>query len=178
MRRVSYVARRYRKCSPAVIDDLTQETYLRLCRNDYRYLRSLREASDEHICAYIRRAATHTAEDYFSSIRAQKRGAGIDAGELSWEPAAGGQTAEEIMLLTEVESCLDREVEHARDRAIYRLCRRQGFSPREIAEIPEINLSVKGVESCIRRIDGLLRAKLSGRAVEGDPQVSPYGGER
>jgi len=177
-RRVSYVARRYRMANSGLIDDLVQETYLRLCRNDYRHLRSLRESSDEHIRAYVCKAAVHAAEDYFASICAQKRGGTAGTSELIWEPADAGRSPEEATLIEEVESCLEREVEQARDRTIYRLCRRQGYTPREISEIPEVNLSAKGVESCIRRIDLLLRAKLSGPTSEGDLLLSPYGGDR
>ena len=175
-RRVAYIATRYRLASSGLIDDLVQETYLRLCRNDYRHLRSLHDSSDDHIRAYIRKAAVHAAEDYFASIRAKKRGGALGTNELLSDPVDPTCSPEETALLGEVESCLQREVE-PRDRVIYQLCRRQGYTAREIAEIPEVNLSAKGVESCIRRIDILLRAKLSSRASEGDLTLSPFGGE-
>jgi RNA polymerase sigma-70 factor (ECF subfamily) len=55
--------------------------------------------------------------------------------------------------------CRLSATESKRDRTIFWLYYRQGFSAREIAELPGLGLTQKGVESCIHRLTNMLRAE-------------------
>ena len=60
---------------------------------------------------------------------------------------------------------LDRLVERERDRDIFWLYYIEQFSAREIAALPNIELSAKGVESLIFRLTKILRDAIGGSAL-------------
>ena len=163
---ISYVVRYYRHSDLSLIDDLIQETYLRFCRDDRRLLQTVRHWEGPAIRAYLKRTAESIARDHFRSSMAQKRGGGQADEVLEIEPASGNTSPEDLTLLSEIERLLEEKVKRPRDLAIYRMVRVQGFSAREIAALPQVGLSVKGVESCLFRIDDLLRRTLASKKIE------------
>jgi RNA polymerase sigma-70 factor, ECF subfamily len=173
---ISYVVRSYRHSDLSLIDDLVQETYLRLCRNNAYLLRTVCSWESGAIRAYLKRTAESVARDHFRSATAQKRGGGQGEEMLDLEPIAGNASAEDLVLLAEIDRFLDQKVDRPRDRAIYRLVRVQGFNPREVSELPHVDLSAKGVESCLFRIDSLLRKALGCKRVEGIARPITLGG--
>lgn len=173
---VARVARSYRRSDAATIDDLVQEAYVRICHNGTRLLHILRGLESGAIRAYVRRVAETVARDHFRAALAQKRGGDAESVTLELEPPANLAAADDLVLLNEVEDWLDRSVERSRDAAIYRLIRIQGFSAREVAELPNVGLTPKGVESCLARIDAMLRRALAARKREGGSRRIPLGG--
>src|SRR5882762_3456204 len=67
-------ARRWGEDSPAVVDDLTQETYLKLCADDARVLREFDSPHPDAIFAFLRVVTANVANDYFKRVHAGKRG--------------------------------------------------------------------------------------------------------
>lgn len=55
------------------------------------------------------------------------------------------------------------EIVNERDRAVFWFYYRQGLTAEEIAALPTIGLSAKGVESALRRITTWLRKELEAR---------------
>ena len=59
------------------VDDLLQETYLKLCADKCRLLLQFAgQHSDEAVLGYIKTIAINVAHDHFKSLHSQKRGAG------------------------------------------------------------------------------------------------------
>ena len=163
-------ARRWGGESPEVVDDLTQETYLKLCADDARVLREFDSPYQDAIFAFLKVVTANVANDYFKRRHASKRG-GRQADEPIEEAERTGSTAgpsnaasiERDVLLNEVDACLwavapaeTRE----RDRTIFWLYYRQGLTAKEIVALPSIDLSLKGVESTLHRLTQLVRAQL------------------
>jgi len=170
---VARVVRRYGAPSPALIDDLTQDTFLRLCKENCRNLREFRAQHDEAIFGYLKVIATSVALDHFRARATHKRrgevaddGSGLEA---STSPAAIEQSA----LLLQLEAHVAAN-ESERDRAIFALYYRQGFTARDIAAVPGLGLSQKGVEAAIYRITQSLRIAVN-KLKKGSPPANTLG---
>ena len=144
-----------------LVDDLVQETFLRLCANDFHALRTFRGGDDTALQAYLRTIAASVAIDYVRSRASAKRGAGKDVASLDdMESVLGSHDAnlealERRQLLDRVERCLEKQ--EPRNRRIFWLYHAQGLTPRLIAALPEIGLGVGGVETLVYRLTGLVR---------------------
>ncbi len=161
---VSNVVRRYSSANPSLVDDLVQESFLRLCRDNCRCLRDFQAHHEEAIFGYIKVVATSVALDHFRARATQKRKGEVEADAAALDPAVSSTSIENSVLLSQVESRL-ATTESERDRTIFWLYYREGYTAKDIASIPGIGLSQKGVESCIYRLTQLLRSVLSGKAV-------------
>src|SRR6266566_8449993 len=163
-------ARRWSEASPAVVDHLTQETYLKLCADGARVLREFDSPHPDAIFAFLKVVTANVANDYFKRVHAGKRG-GNQVNETLEDVERTGRavgpasqaSVERAVLLEEVDACLcalaPSETQE-RDRTIFWLYYRQGLTAKEIVELPSINLSVKGVESTLHRLTQLVRTHL------------------
>jgi RNA polymerase sigma-70 factor, ECF subfamily len=157
--------------SGSVIDDLVQDTYLKLCSNDGRILRDFEFRHADALFGFLKVVAANVVNDHFKSLNRVKRGAGMrsegsDGVESipATNPADPLWPTERGILLNEIDELLrDRasEAGHERDRTIFWLYYRQGHSARAIASIPSVGLSTKGVESTILRLTRLVRENLA-----------------
>lgn len=162
---------RWGERSPNVADDLVQDTYLKLCAENCRLLKEFENQHPNAIYGYIKVMAANIVNDHFRAVHAEKRGGGkapeeITEGQCATEPSQSGSrhAIERDVLLAEIDRCLERcaQGETAqRDRLIFRLYYRQKFTAKEIAALPEVGLTVKGVESAIFRLTGLVRAEIA-----------------
>jgi RNA polymerase sigma-70 factor, ECF subfamily len=151
------VCQRYRQQDAALVDDLIQETYLRLCRGNCHVLRSFQARHDEAILGYLKVIATTVALDHFRARLTQKRREEVDCnGELP-EISVPSSSIEQSAQIAEIDSRLAAS-ESERDRTIFWLFYRQGYTARDIAGISSLGLTQKGVESCIYRITQSLRS--------------------
>jgi RNA polymerase sigma-70 factor (ECF subfamily) len=156
---VSRVVRRYGVPSPALVDDLCQETYLRLCKDNCRSLREFESNHDEAIFGYLKVIATSVALDHFRARASQKRRAEVEDDGTYVEASVSASSIEHSTLLQQLERQLAaRETE--RDRTIFWLYYRQGYTARDIAAMPQLGLTQKGVESCIYRLTQSLRSAI------------------
>src|ERR1700721_3780946 len=57
-----------------VVDDLVQETYLKLCVDKCRLLLDFAMRNPEAVTGYIKTIAINVARDHFKSLHSQKRG--------------------------------------------------------------------------------------------------------
>jgi RNA polymerase sigma-70 factor (ECF subfamily) len=152
-----------------VVDDLVQDTYLKLCSNNFKALREFNFQHENALCGFLKVVATHVAEDQFRSDRAGKRGSGREEEDLDRVKASASSASETSdslereLLIGRINQCLQEhagEPNFVRDYAIFWLYYRQGLTAKAIAELPGIGLSVKGVESTLLRLTRLVRAKL------------------
>jgi RNA polymerase sigma-70 factor, ECF subfamily len=151
--------RRYGQADRGLVDDLVQETFLRLCKNEGRALRQFQEKHEAAIFGFLKVIAISVATDHFRSIHAQKRVA-------DWQPeseevidtvASTPPNSEQVALMREIQDFLDLET-NQRDKIIFWLYYRQGFTARDIATLPDVGLTEKGVESSIYRLTKAVRA--------------------
>jgi RNA polymerase sigma-70 factor (ECF subfamily) len=169
-----------------IVDDLVQETYLKLCSDRCRLLRDFAIQHPDAVLGYIKTIAVNVAHDHFKSLHSQKRGSGEITQLLEdVEPPAqsedmGGQAAmEREVLLKQIDRCLGTCLEgpdEDRDRLIFWLYYQQGMSAKAIAALPTIGLTAKGVESAIFRLTRLVREQVAG--LRSQPSVSPQPGEK
>jgi RNA polymerase sigma-70 factor (ECF subfamily) len=162
---------RWEKAPLALIDDLVQETYLKLCAEDCRVLRGFQARSEESIFAFLKVVAANVANDHMRAANAEKRGDGRPQAPLeaaARRPGPDQGRLDRIVLLREVDQCLSEcapGTEHERDRAIFWLYYRHGLSAQAIANLPALGLGTKGVESVLQRLTRLVRRRL------GDPAL-------
>lgn len=167
---VMRIASRFGHVSREAIDDLVQDTYLRLCADNYSALRRFVEQHPNAFLAYIKTVAANVARDFFKATCSAKRGAnqvqGLPEDFAAAVPAeVSGQELwiQRYLLLKEIQSHLSSGLE-GRDRErtarIFWLYYRAGLSAAEIASLPGIGLNTKGVESTLLRTTRMLRERM------------------
>jgi RNA polymerase sigma-70 factor (ECF subfamily) len=155
------------------VDDLLQETYLKLCADKCRQLLKFAEKhSDDAVLGYIKMIAINVAHDHFKSLHSQKRGAGeTDQLLEDFEPAAqsgslgGSEASEREVLLKQIDGFLQNCAagsNQERDCLIFWFYYRQGMSAKAIAALAVIKLTAKGVEAVIFRLIRCMQEQLSG----------------
>ena len=174
-------ARQWGEPLPSLVDDLTQETYLKLCADNCRLLKNFHSQYSGAIFGFLKVVTANVVHDHFKASRAAKRGAGSflatlqdsEGNEVSLpniSPGSVSSTLEQTILLDEIDRCLVDGVapsELRRSRRIFWLYYRCGMSARAIAALPNIELSTKGVESTILRMNRLVRKAFT-RPTEGN----------
>lgn len=165
------IARQWGEASPEVIDDLIQETYLKLCADRLRPLQSFKSAHKDAIYGFIKVFTANLAHDHFKAARSQKRGGGTatastdgeEAHRLVQIPSSTTTLLERNVLIQEIDVCLQIVAsgpDLKRDRKIFWLYYRAGLAASAIAALPTIGLSTKGVESTLLRLTRQVRERL------------------
>jgi RNA polymerase sigma-70 factor (ECF subfamily) len=151
--------RRWRDPNPALVDDLIQETYLKLFANDRKYLRGIKNEHENAIFGYMRVAASNTTRDHF-----RQRGNKVPEVELTDQvapPSSDGLArADFTRLKEEIQACLEglaASETYTRDIVIFWLYYEQGYTAREISFLPNLALTVKGVEAVLLRLTRFLK---------------------
>lgn len=119
---------------------------------------------DSSADAYLRALAANAARDVLRAQHARKRGEHATVALEDRLPALAadlGMEPERMALLGQVNSLLEGS---ARDRAAFWLYYRQGLTAKEIASIPWVGLTVKGVESLLYRMVDGVRARMAPRS--------------
>ncbi len=160
-------ARQWGEPSRAQLDDLIQDTYLKLCENNSRLLAGFRPHREDSIYGFLKVIAANVVHDHFKSALAAKRGAGLT--EAIMEPTQTDQRANSSKIFDEVSHRLQldqiekilRQVTAGKDqerkRTIFWLRHRFGLTASEIASIPSIGLTTEGVESVLMRLANMIR---------------------
>lgn len=163
-------ARPFGDASRQLLDDLIQDTYLKLCENESRLLRSFQPRGDNSIYGYLKVVARNIVCDHFKSELAEKRGAGqIDTIEESLqidpktEGSDGVESIHRMLQLDEINKALLKVTagkDQQRKCMIFWLRHRQGLTASEIAALPSVELSTEGVESVLLRLTLMVRAQI------------------
>jgi|ERR1700690_1345508 RNA polymerase sigma-70 factor, ECF subfamily len=160
-------ARQWGDPSSAQIDDLVQDTYLKLCEDNCRLLAGFRPKHEDSIYGFLKVVAANVVHDHFKSALAIKRGAGqteaiTEPGQTN-QRTSGSHTFDEAtqrLQLDQIEKIL-RQVTAGKDqerkRTIFWLRHRFGLTASEIASIPSIGLTTEGVESVLMRLAAMIR---------------------
>jgi RNA polymerase sigma-70 factor (ECF subfamily) len=148
------------------IEDLIQDVYVRLCCDDFRILRESRGTSPASIFSLVQAVTVTTILDSAAKSIAVKRGGDIRIQSIDSSLQVGSFIdPNHRLMIDKVDLCLrtmGSQPQNVRDRRIFWLYHRQGFSAKDIASLPGIGLSVKGVESAIHRLGQEVRRYISG----------------
>jgi len=144
--------RRYGFERAGLSDDLAQEVYLKFSANRARVLREFKPRYPGAVFGYLRVIAANVVHDHFKS----KLGKHPDQSPLPHD-LAGKDEVGWRLLLRDIDDLLKRPPISERDRQIFWLYYRQGMSAKEIAAISSLNLTIKGVEAVIFRLNQLIR---------------------
>jgi RNA polymerase sigma-70 factor, ECF subfamily len=144
--------RRYGFDRAGLRDDLVQDVYVKFSANRAKVLREFKPLYPGAVFGYLRVIAANVVHDHFKS----KMGKYSDQSPLPDNVAAPDET-EWRLLLRDIDDLLKKPPVSARDRQIFWLYYRQGMSAKEIAAISSLNLTIKGVESVIVRLNQLIR---------------------
>jgi RNA polymerase sigma-70 factor (ECF subfamily) len=158
--------------SPATVSDIVQEVFLKLCEQERRILRDFEPRGEDSFLGLLRIVAGSVANDYFRRTHSTKRGGKVVTMSLTDEeaqsPTGGARSAERIEQ-SALYAQLDEKLRSApesigeRDRALFWLYYRQGYTAEEIARLSAAGLTAKGVESALRRVTVWLRDEVGGR---------------
>lgn len=155
--------RRFRNVSHELVDDLTQDVYLKLCANNFRALRNYEIRQENSFFDFLKVVAANTVQDYLRTAYASKRGSAYEI-EVPLEAPNASPALEREILLQEIDmivKTLSHKPNFERDRAIFLLHYSQGLPAEKIAALPGIKLSVKGVESVLLRLTRRIRSALT-----------------
>jgi len=166
---VAMTLRRSGKFSHELVDDLSQDIYLKLCSNNFRALRTFKFNRENAFLGFLKVVSSNTVHDYFRSAASSTRGAGqaLEADRVLPEQAFSSVASpdpEKKVLLNEIDSIL-KTLSHGpnfeRDRAIFWLYYGHGISAKTVAALPGIKLTVKGIESVLFRLTQQIRDALT-----------------
>jgi RNA polymerase sigma-70 factor (ECF subfamily) len=161
--------------SPAAVDDIVQEVFLKLCEQKRRILADFEPRGEDSFLGLLSTVAASVANDYFRRLYSAKRGGkvvinllGDDEVPMSAASAYPAAQMHRSALLAQLDDKLRSapEIIGERDRAFFWLYYREGFTAEEIADLPGATLTAKGVESALRRITLWLRGEVEARKLE------------
>jgi RNA polymerase sigma-70 factor (ECF subfamily) len=168
---VGRTARRYWPQTPShLLDDLVQETYLKLCADECRQLRQFQSRHQDSIYGFLKVVAASVVLDHFKSELALKRDAS-QTEALSEQtsldrPTTGGASRlsmDDLVALRQIDEIVCKlyigEI-LVRNRAIFWFHHRDGMTAQAIASIPWIGLNTKGVETALRRMTQMIQSHI------------------
>lgn len=153
--------------TPGLIEDLIQETYLKICANNCAILREFRPHHPNAFPGFLQALTANIVRDYVRRERADKRDVDstveLDEARSMVQPGSSHLSPTELVLsLNEIDDLLRRRSGAAveKERTIFWLYFGAGMTAKEIASIPDMELSIEGVESVIHRLRTFIRKAL------------------
>lgn len=167
---ITRAVRRFRNASHQLVDDLTQDVYLKLCANNFRVLRNIEILQENAFFGFLQAMASNTVQDYLRHTAASKTGGAYELEAVEavipedqgLRRDASPELEREILLekIDTILKTLSHEPNFERDRAIFWLYYRKGLPATEIAALPDIKLNVKDVENVLLRLTRQLKVAL------------------
>lgn len=144
------------------VDDLVQDTFLKICKDDFKALRNFEFQHENALHGFLKVMAAHVVEDDIRQNNSDKKGGGQKPENIDDLPRPPSDRSRAVDLIlnnlriNEIENCLQQrkaEPNFVRDHRIFWLYFRDGFTAQEIAQFPDIGFkTVKGVESALLRL--------------------------
>ena len=159
-------ARRYTPAASGMVDDLTQDVYLKLSAHDGQILRGFVSRYPGSAFGFIKVVTANVVHDYFKA----KGRSRLD--ETLPESLGSEDNLDWVIMQHQIQNLLARHASAAECR-IFDLYYRQGLTAQEIATLP-FGLSAKGVESLLMRLKKLIRAELDAPPCPLAPKPSPH----
>lgn len=164
---VSRIARQHGLNTAPFLEDLSQEVYVRLCENRCRALRGFDSRAPGALFSFLKVVASNIARDRCKSAWSLKSGGGklavLGREEIEAAPHRNGPDVDRTLLVSEIDAILSRNHGECsgRDRSIFWLYYRQGWSSKDIASLPAFQLTQKGVESLLHRLAKMVKTELA-----------------
>jgi len=156
------VSRIWNESSTLIIDDLVQETFVKLCEDDCRVLREFRSEQPQGLQGFLKVLAANLAQDHFRALNATKRGVALTCSASEASPAGNNAALEAVdqaVLFKEIEEFLNATRTRQKHQAVFWLYYRDGMTAKAIASASGLGLSTKGVESVILRLTRQVRSR-------------------
>jgi RNA polymerase sigma-70 factor (ECF subfamily) len=158
--------RRWKEPAPSLVDDLIQDTYVKLFANDRKALRSIKNEYENTIFGYLKVVASNVVRDHFR--QPENKADEVEPSDSVLPlPPDGHDRLEFAHLKDKVQTLLEHfssSETYERDVAIFWFFYEQGYTAKEISFLPEIGLTVKGVEAVLLRLTRYLREEFGGEA--------------
>ena len=154
--------RGWRTPAPSLVDDLIQDTYVKLFANDKKALRAIKNEYENTIFGYLKVIASNVVRDHFR--QPVNKADEIELSDAALPP--GPQDRERLEFLHKKEeikgilNTLSASETYQRDVAIFWLFYEQGYTAKEISLLPSFGLTVKGVEAVLFRLARHARERL------------------
>jgi len=154
--------RRWKTPAPSLVDDLIQDTYVKLFANDKKALRAIKNEYENTIFGYLKVIAANVVRDHFR--QPVNKADEIELSDAALPP--GPQDRERLEFLHKKEEIkgiletLSASETYHRDVAIFWLFYEQGYTAKEISLLPGFGLTVKGVEAVLFRLARHARERL------------------
>jgi len=157
---VVHVAHRFGITNTIDIDDALQEVCLNI--SSKARLGKVPEHADDNVLeAYLKASIANAAHDYFRRQRAMRRDVlvtiQINEDLDTHRQAIAGNDLDHRVLIHQIEHMVEGSV---RDRSVFLLYFKHGWTAREISAIPSVSLTAKGVESLVVRMIAAVRARV------------------
>lgn len=156
--------RRWKQPDPSLVDDLIQDTYVKLFANDKKALRAIKNEYENTIFGYLKVIASNVVRDHFRQPVNK-----ADEIELSDAVLPPGPDERERLEFLDKKDQVQRILDtlsssetYQRDVAIFWFFYEQGYTAKEISLMPHLGLTVKGVEAVLFRLTRYVRERLKG----------------
>jgi len=162
---VKKLIRRPRWVDHSVVDELVSETFLKICKDDFKVLRNFEFRHENALRAWLKVMAAHVVEDYFRGIKVVV----VPLDPLQPSRSNLIHDVEQRARIQQIEACLQQlagKPNFDRDCKMFWLRNREGLTAEEILELPDMGFkTVKGVESALLRLNRwVLQCVESGKA--------------
>lgn len=164
------IVRRRTEPHQHLVDDLIQETFLKLCADQSLLLRRFQSRHRDSVFGFVKVVAASVAQDYFKFEQARKRDVNrteqlldeTSAEVRPQNPNSLEQMDRQVMMhqLDDAIQSLFPGEHHSRNRVIFWLHHMAGMTASEIASIPWMGLNTKGVESILRRMGIVIQSHM------------------
>jgi len=162
--------RRWKQPAPSLVDDLIQNTYVKLLDNDRKALRSIKNEYENAIFGFLKVVTSNVVQDHFrkpinKADEVEVSDAVLPPGHDERERLEFSDKKKEVQKI--LATLLSSET-YERDVAIFWFFYEQGYTAKEISLLPNVGLTVKGVEAVTLRLSRYLRERLDGKNPEKD----------
>jgi RNA polymerase sigma factor (sigma-70 family) len=151
--------RRTPRAERTLVEDLTQDTFKKICNCNFKILHKFEFRCETALRSYLKVIAHNIAEDYWRTQKAVF----VQLDDTQPDSSDSYRDVERRNRIEMIERCLQQlagKPNFDRDYKIFRLYFCDGYTAQAISQLPDIGLSVKGVESTLLRLIKWLRDKL------------------
>ena len=162
--------RRWKQPAPTLVDDLIQDTHVKLFANDKKALRSIKNEHENAIFGFLKVVASNVVQDHFR--KPENKADEVEVSDTVLPPGPGEREQREFLdkkdEVKRILATLSSSETYERDVAIFWLYYEQGYSAKEISFMSHLGLTLKGVEAVILRLTRYIRERLEGKNPEQD----------